>query len=183
MGELPQFYFAGYLVQEPFWTKWPGREGMTVASIERSVHPEFKMTWDEVNGLQNVTRFHLALPDMHRFPGYRLGCYLVEAEGLETVQWTAQEGKPMRVLEYAPFIQRADDGLKRLGYEVVDCEIEAISILNNCGWSLKQIEPVAGRLNEHALFDTYEQARLFKEFLREEPDDPHSLGAVFEVWG
>jgi hypothetical protein len=83
---------------------------------------------------------------------------------------------------------RGDDGLKRLGYEVIDAKIERLSILNNCGYSIDEIEANAGRLNEFSLFETVEDARKFQRYIKTESadrhlDEAHSDGVIFEVWG
>jgi hypothetical protein len=94
---------------------------------------------------------------------------------------------PLRY-DYAMHLVRRDDGLKRLGYEVIDAKIERLSILNNCGYSIDEIEANAGRLNEFSLFETVEDARKFQRYIKTESadhhlDEAHSDGVIFEVWG
>jgi hypothetical protein len=89
---------------------------------------------------------------------------------------------------YALHLVRAKDGLQRLGYEVIDAEIERLSILNNCGYSIEEIEANVGRLNEFSLLETAEDARKLQRYIKTETadhhvDDAHSDGVIFEVWG
>jgi len=94
---------------------------------------------------------------------------------------------PLRY-EYALHLVRANDGLKRLGYEVIDAKIERLSILNNCGYYIEEIEANAGSLNEFSLLETVGDARKFQRYIKTETgdhhvDEPHSDGIIFEVWG
>ena len=141
----------------------------------------------------NLTEFLLTPPDISQFPGWLLYGYLVEREAIPRLHveiLDPQKGRivgPLRY-EYALHLVRADDGLKRLGYEVIDAKIERLSILNNCGYSMDEIESNVGRLNEFSLLETVEDARKFQRYIKTDTadhhvDDGHSDGVIFEVWG
>jgi hypothetical protein len=188
------FVFVGYLVQERYVRNWWKREGMRLASLENTVHPSLeKPQWQSVRGVRNLTEFLLTPPDMSKLPGWILCGYSVEREAIPRLHveiFDPQKGRilgPLRY-EYALHLPRANDGLKRLGYEIIDATIHRLSILNNCGYSIEEIEANAGRLNEFSLLDTVEDARKFQQYIKTETDDhhvddPHSDGVVFEVWG
>jgi hypothetical protein len=186
---MPDFLFAGYLVQEPYLTNWPRREGMKVATIEREVHPRFQRRWEQVRGVANTTEFHTALPQEPE-PGWVINAYSVERDAVETVRWSKVDdgGQSPRTFAYALYAIRADDGLKFLGYEVVDAEIERLSILNNCGYTVEQVSEMAGPLNEYSLFSSVAHAERFKEVIKTDPKNPgiipdHNRGVIVEVWG
>jgi hypothetical protein len=188
------FVFAGYLVQERYVRNWPRREGKRLASLENTVHPSLEEPqWQSVGGVMNLTEFLLTLPDMSKFPGWLLCGYSIEREAiprLHVKMTDPQKGiirGPLRY-EYALQLVRADDGLERLGYEVIDATFERLSILNNCGYSIEEIETNAGRLNEFSLLETAEDARKFQRYIKTETedhhvDDGHSDGIIFAVWG
>ena len=186
------FVFVGYLVQERYVRNWWKREGKRLASLENTVHPSFeKPQWQSVGGVLNLTEFLLAPPDMSEFPGWLLYGYSVEREAIPRLHveiLDPQKGRivgPLRY-EYALHLVRANDGLQRLGYEVIDAKIERLSILNNCGYYIEEIESNVGRLNEFSLLETAEDARKFQRYIKTETadyhvDGAHSDGAIFEV--
>jgi|SRR5580700_1160130 hypothetical protein len=189
------FVFVGYLVQERYLRNWWKREGKRLASLENTVHPSLeKPRWQSVRGVLNLTEFLLTPPDMSHFSaGWILCGYSVEREVIPRLRVEIrdpQEGiilGPLRY-EYALHLVRANDGLRRLGYEVIDSKIERLSILNNCGYSIEEIEANAGCLNEFSLLETVEDARKFQRYIKTETenhhvDDGHSDGIIFEVWG
>ncbi len=187
------FVFVGYLVQERYVRNWWKREGKRLASLENTVHPSFeKPQWQYVGGVLNHTEFLVAPPDMSKFPGWLLYGYSVEKAAIPRLRvemLDPQKGRisgPLRY-EYALHLVRADDGLKRLGYEVTDAKIERLSILNNCGYSIEEIEANVGRLNQFSLFEGVEDARKFRRYIKtgtadHHVDDAHSDGVIFEVW-
>jgi hypothetical protein len=70
----------------------------------------------------------------------------------------------------------------------MDAQIHRLSILNNCGYTLEQIERNAGPLNGFSLLETAHDARRFQKYIKTETDDhhvdnAHSEGVIFEVWG
>lgn len=180
---MTDFAFVGYLVQEPYLENWPQRESMKVATIERDVHPDFKREWEEVDGLLNTTEFHIALP-REQESGWVINGYYIERNGIDSVRWSKAPdgGESTRSFEYALHINRENDGLVVLGYELVDCNIERLSVLNNCGYTLEQIRKVAGELNNFALFSEPQQAQAFQAFVSKRGGS-HSQTAIFEIWG
>lgn len=186
---MPDFLFAGYLVQEPYLTNWPRREGMRVATIEREVHPGFQHRWEQVHGVLNTTEFDTTLPKEPE-PGWVVNAYAVERAAVELVRWSKSVGNGHTVMtfEYTLHTTRADDELILLGYEVVDAEIERLSILNNCGFTVGQVLTMAGPLNEYGLFSSLADAGRFKEAIKTNPIDAkviadHNRGFIVEVWG
>jgi hypothetical protein len=189
------FVFVGYLVQERYVRNWWKREGKRLASLENTVHPSLeKPQWQSVGGVLNLTEFLLTPPDMSQFDaGWVLYGYSVEREVIPRLHVEILDPQKGRILgplryEYALHLVRADDGLRRLGYEVIDSKIERLSILNNCGYSIEEVEANAGRLNEFSLLESVEDARKFQRYIKTETenhhvDDAHSDGVVFEVWG
>src|SRR6266513_2563174 len=189
-----EFVFVGYLVQERYVRNWWKREGKRLASLENTVHPSLeKPQWQSVGGVLNLTEFLLTPPDMSKFPGWVLCGYSIEREAIPRLHvelLDPQKGRirgPLRY-EYALHLVRTNDGLKRLGYEVIDATIERLSILHNCGYSIEEIEANAGRLNEFSLLGTVEDARKFQQYIKTETedhhvDDGHSEGIIFELWG
>ena len=182
------FVFVGYLVQEPFVRNWWMRDGKRLASLENTVHPSFGFQWQSVKGVLNLTEFLLVPPDMSKFPGWLLYGYSVERDAIPRLRVKMPDRimGPLRY-EYALQLARADDGLKLLGYEVIDATIERLSVLNNCEYSIEEIEANAGRLNEFSLLETVEDARKFQRYIKTETADhhvdSHSDGVIFEVWG
>jgi len=174
------FHFVGYLVQEPYLKNWPQREGLQVATIERDVHPDLQREWKEIGGFLNATEFRTTLP---RVPeaGWVLNGYSIEPDAIETVLWYKTD-KPEKTFLYALHTQRANDELLVIGYELVDCAIERLSILNNCGYSLDEIHRVAGELNRYGLFDSSGQAKEFQKYVASR-NYTHNCSAVFEVLG
>src|SRR5215467_1266547 len=189
------FVFVGYLVQEPYVRNWWKRDGLKLASLENTVHPSFeKPQWQSVGGVLNLTEFLLAPPDMSKFPGWLLCGYSVEREAIQRLHVAMLDpARKQRIVgplryEYALHLVRANDSLRRLGYEVIDAEIERLSILNNCGYTVAEIEDNAGHLNEFSLLESVGDARKFQQYIKTETadhhvDDAHSDGVIFEVWG
>jgi hypothetical protein len=179
------FVFVGYLVQEPYLHNWPRREGLTVATIERDVHPESKREWEEIDGVLNSTEFHTKLP-LEPEAGWVLNGYAIERSAIEEVVWskTKREGmfEAVQTFKYALHGKRADDSLAVLGYELVDCHIERLSVLNNCGYTMEQIRKVAGDLNEFSLFSDPGQAQAFQKYVVQHGGS-HACTAIFEVLG
>ena len=180
---MTNFVFVGYLVQEPYLTRWPRRDGMKVATIERDVHPAFKREWQEIEGVLNTTEFHITHPKTPE-AGWVVNGYAVERDGIDTVRWSTAAGNDdaPKTFEYALHTRRENDGLVVLGYELVDCKIERLSVLNNCGYTLEQISKEAGDLNEFALFSDPRQAQVFQTYVSNRGGS-HSQAAIFEVWG
>jgi hypothetical protein len=189
------FVFVGYLVQERYVRNWWKRGGKRLASLENTVHPSLeKPQWQSVGGVLNLTEFLLTPPDMSQFDaGWVLCGYSIQREVIPRLHVEILDPHEGRILgplryEYALQLVRADDGLRRLGYEVIDSKIERLSILNNCGYSIEEVEANAGRLNEFSLLESVEDARKFQRYIKTETenhhvDDAHSDGVVFEVWG
>ncbi|MGB7280936.1 MAG: hypothetical protein WBE13_01640 [Candidatus Acidiferrum sp.] len=199
------FIFVGYLIQEPFWRRWPGREGYRVASIEREWHPKFnKYQWSKIDGVDNPTRFLTELPDLDRLPlephdcksqmhkqspGWVVSGYAFPQDVIEQRTMVSTDGK-QKLLEfgYAPKLQRAADGLKLLGYEVLDADDIFLSILNDCGYTVEQVREMAGPLNEYSLLPSLAEAERFKEAIKIDPLNPrvipdHNQGIIVEVRG
>lgn len=189
-----EFTFVGYLVQEPYVTNWWKREGKRLASLENTVHPSLeKPQWQKVEDVINPTEFLLSPPDMSKFPGWVLCGYSIEREAISRLRdeiLDPAKGRmpsPLRY-EYALHLRRNEDGLERLGYEVSDAIIHRLSILNNCGYTLEQVEANAGPLNRFSLFDSLHDAQRFQKYIKTETedhrvDDGHADGVIFEVWG
>lgn len=186
---MPSFLFAGYLVQAPYLTNWPRREGMRVATIERELHPGYRRKWEQVHGVLNTTEFDTKLPPQPG-PGWVINGYAVEPDAVEMVKWgkRVDGGNTPTTFEYTLHTTRSDDGLMFLGYEVVDAEIERLSILNNCGFTVRQVLEMGGPLNEYSLFSSLPDAGRFKETIKTDPRHPrvipdHNRGFIVEVWG
>ena len=193
MSEL-EFTFVGYLVQEPYVSGWWKREGKRLASLENTVHPSFeKPRWETIGGIMNETEFLLAPPEMSGFPGWVLCGYCIERTAIPRLRVEMLDPQRGRVLgplryEYALHLTRFNDGLERLGYEVMDAVIHRLSILNNCGYTMEQIERNAGPLNQFSLLETVRDAKRFQEYIKSDTedhraDDCHADGVIFEVWG
>jgi hypothetical protein len=62
-----------------------------------------------------------------------------------------------------------------------------LEALNNCGYSIEEIEANVGRLNEFSLLETVQDARKFQQYIKTETADhhvdSHADGVIFEVWG
>jgi hypothetical protein len=194
MNENTEFVFVGYLVQEGYVSGWWKREGKRLASLENTVHPLFeKPQWKTIGGVLNTTEFLLTPPDIAKFPGWVLCGYSIERGAIPRLRveiLDPQRGRtpgPLRY-EYAVHLTRSEDGLVRLGYEVMDATIHRLSVLNNCGYTVEQIEKNAGPLNRFSLLETAQDARRFQEYIKTETedhdvDDGHADGVIFEVWG
>lgn len=203
---MSEFIFVGYLIQEPYWKDWPKREGYRVASIEREFHPEHnRHKWDNVQGIENPTRFlthfpHLeALPlEPHRCqsglhkqsPGWVVCGYAVPREVAEQPRTITIKGREVTLYDfrYAMKMQRSADDLKLLGYEVVDEGDMFLSILNNCDYTVAEVHAMAGPLNQYSLLSSVEEAERFKEAIKTDPLNPHIVpdhnrGVIVEVWG
>jgi hypothetical protein len=189
-----EFIFVGYLVQERYVSGWWKREGKRLASLENTVHPSLeKPQWLTVEGVMNPTEFLLTPPDMSKFPGWVLCAYSIEREAISRLRDEVLDPLKRRMpgplrYEYALHLHRSEDGLERLGYEVSDAIIHRLSILNNCGYTIEQVEANAGPLNQFSLFDSVHDARKFQSYIKTETvhhhvDDAHSDGVIFEVWG
>jgi hypothetical protein len=179
MTEDP-FLFVGYLVQEPYPVD-PRFPAMRLATIDRPIHPALdRILYETIGGVPNVTRFLTALPDASRYPGYVLNGYAIESAkvvpelGLDGV--TVYPSK----YEYARHWRRPHDGLRVLGYDVVDEAAHPFSVLHYEDYSLGEIEREGGPLNRWALFDSPADAEKFCRYaLRENQTD----GTVWQVWG
>lgn len=203
---MNEFVFVGYLIQEPYWTAWPEREGYKVASIEREFHPRYnKHHWNEVGGMLNPTPFLTQFPHLeslslepHRCqsrlhkqsPGWVVCGYAVPREVAKQPRMIGLRNRELTLYDfrYALKMQRGADGLKLLGYEVVDRDDLFLSILNNCGYTIQQVEVMAGPLNSYSLFSSSEDAERFAEAIKTDPSNPniipdHNQGIVIEVWG
>jgi hypothetical protein len=182
---MTDFLFIGYLVQEPYLLNWPKREGLKVATIERDVQPEFKREWEQIDGVLNTTEFHSTLPGATA-AGWVLNGYQIERSAIEEVVWSKIKSngadEAVQTFKYALHAKRANDGLTVLGYELVDCCIERLSVLNNCGYTLEQIRKAAGELNEFSLFNDPDQARSFQKYVAQHGGS-HARAAIFEVLG
>jgi hypothetical protein len=194
MNENTEFLFVGYLVQERYVSGWWKREGKRLASLENTVHPLFeKPQWKTIGGVLNTTEFLLTPPDISKFPGWVLCGYSIERGAIPRLRdeiLDPQRGRMPGPLTYgyAVHLTRSEDGLERLGYEVMDAKIHRLSILNNCGYTVEQVEENAGPLNRFSLLETAHDARRFQEYIRTETedhhvDDGHADGVIFEVWG
>jgi hypothetical protein len=202
---MKNFIFVGYLVQEPYWTTWPKREGFRVASIEREWHPRLnKHQWNTVGGVENPTRFLTELPRLEslslephdcksRFhkqnPGWVISGYAFPRDFVEQETMTSTDGKvTLHEFEYALKMERTRDGLKLLGHEVLDAEDTFLSTLNDCGYTVEQVREMAGPLNEYSLLSSVADAEQFKEGIKTDPRKPkiipdHNRGIIVEVWG
>ena len=199
------FIFVGYLIQEPYWKTWPKREGYRVASIEREFHPVFnEHQWDNVQGIENPTRFITRLPNLENLslephqcgsvlhkqsPGWVISGYALPREVVEQRTITSTD-KKHSLLEfgYATRMHRNGDDLTLLGYEVVDKDDLFLSILNNCGYTVEQVREMAGPFNEFGLLSSEADAEGFKQAIRIDPKNPkitpdHNEGVILEVWG
>jgi hypothetical protein len=199
------FTFVGYLIQEPYWTAWPMREGYRVASIEREWHPLLnKYQWNKVNGSENPTRFLTEPPDLtklalephdcrsllhRRFPGWVVSGYAFPQDFVERRTMTSSDGKhALLEFGYALNLRRPADNLNLLGYEVVDADDIFLSILNNCGYTVERVREMAGPLNEYSLFSSQGDAERFEESIKTDPVNPgiipdHNRGVIAEIWG
>ncbi len=187
---MNNFIFVGYLVQEPFLKHWPKREGYKVATIERDIHPSYdKFQWNLVSGVENPTKFLTALPQDPVETGWVLSGYALPGQVVEQRVLTSTDGKTtLQEFGYALKVQREGDSLELLGYEVVDEEMLFLSILNNCGYTVEEVQRMAGPLNGYSLFSSVVDAERFKEAIKTDPRDPkiipdHSRGIIVEVWG
>ena len=155
--------------------------GMRIATIDRAVHPALDaVRYEMIDGVANVTRFLTELPDMAHYPGYVLGGYAIERAAL--VPEKGIDGQTMlpSKYEYAKHWRRPDDGLRLLGYDVVDEPAHPFSILHSGPWSLSEVIEACGPLNSFGLFGTPEAARRFCDFVRAENEEE---GMVWQVWG
>lgn len=189
-----EFVFVGYLIQERYVKGWWKREGKLLASLENAVHPSLeKPQWQTVGGILNPTEFLLAPPDMSKFPGWILCGYSIERVAIPRLRDEILDPVKGRIpgplrYEYALHLTRSSDELERLGYEVTDATIHRLSILNNCGYTVEEVEEHSGPLNKFSLFDAVHDARKFQRYIKTETndhhvDDAHADGVIFEVWG
>lgn len=201
------FIFVGYLIQEPYWREWPKREGYRVASIERECHPEFnKYQWNQIGGVENPTRFLTEFPHLERLklephkcisrfhrknPGWVVSGYAFPRGFIEQETMTSTDGKvTIHEFGYALKMERnrGGDGLKLLGYEVLDAEDTFLSILNDCDYTVNEVKAMAGPLSEYSLLSSVADAERFKEAIKTDPRNPkivpdHNRGVIVEVWG
>lgn len=202
------FIFVGYLIQEPYWKTWPKREGYRVASIERERHPQVnKFQWNQVDGVDNPTRFLTEMPNLERLklephkctsrfhkknPGWVISGYAFPQDVVEQRTLISVD-KKQKILEfgYALKMTRGVDDLRLLGYEVLDANDEDwafLSILNNYDYTVEQVREMAGPLNEYSLLSSLADAERFKEAIKTDPKNPnvipdHNRGVIVEVWG
>jgi hypothetical protein len=203
---MSEFIFIGYLIQEPYWKAWPKRDGYRVASIEREFHPQYnKHQWNQVQGIENPTRFLTQFPQLEELslephqcqsvlhkqsPGWVVSGYAVPREVAEQPRTITIGGREATLYDfrYATRMRRNGDDLKLLGYEVVDEDDLFLSILNNCGYTVDQVREMAGPLNEYSLLSSREDAERFKEAIKTDPNNPkiipdHNRGLIVQVWG
>lgn len=202
---MSNFIFVGYLIQEPYWKSWPKREGFRVASIEREWHPVLnKFQWSKIDGIDNPTRFLTELPQLEslslephkcesvfhkRCPGWVISGYSFPRDFVEQETMTSTDGKvTLHEFGYAMKMKRTEDGLKMLGYEVLDAEDTFLSILNDCDYTVEQACEMGGPLNEYSLFSSVADAERFVEAIKTDPAKPnlipdHNRGVIIEVWG
>jgi len=174
------FLFVGYLAQVP-WLTDPELPGVRIATIDRDVHPALDtIRYETIAGVANVTRFLTYLPDMSRYSGYVLGGYAIARAAV--VAEKGIDGKTMfpSKYEYARQWRRPDDGLRLLGYDVVDERAHPFSILHSGPWSLAEVIDACGPLNDFGLFETPMAAQHFCDFAR---DDNQEEGTIWQVWG
>lgn len=202
---MRKFAFVGYLIQEPYWRTWPNREGYRVATIEREFHPIFnKHQWDDVRGVINPTRFLTRFPRLEKLPlephqcrsvlhkqspGWVVSGYALPLDfvGRRTITSTDKK-ESLLEFGYAAKMERDDDGLKLLGYEVVDEDDLFSSILNNCGYTVERVREMAGALNEYSLLPSVADAERFEDAIRINIENPriapdHNRGVSLQVWG
>lgn len=202
---MSDFVFIGYLIQEPYWKTWPKREGYQLASIEREYHPRYnEHQWNNVQGVENPTRFLTRLPHLEELslephqcqsvlhkqsPGWMVSGYALPRHVIEHRTITSTDKKTTLVeFGYATKMQRNGDDLKLLGYEVVDEDDLFLSILNNCDYSTDQVGDMGGPLNEYGLLSSVKDAERFKDAIKADPKNPsiipdHNRGLIVEVWG
>lgn len=174
------FLFVGYLVQEPY-TIDPRIPGARIATIDRPVHSELdQIRYELINGIPNVTRFLTYLPNMDQFPGYVLNGYAIDStrvlpeKGIDGVSIYPSK------YEYAKHWTRPQDGLRVLGYDVVDEPSHPFSILHSQNYSLDEIQTNCGMLNQFGLFNEARDAKSFCEYIESVDQED---GTIWEVWG
>jgi hypothetical protein len=195
---MNEFIFVGDLIQEPFWQSWPGRAGYRIASIEREFHPEFNQPqWTKVQGIENPTVFLTQFPHLedlslephwcqsllhNQSPGWVVSGYALPQSVVKRRPITSTDHtSSLLEFAYAMKMQRDNDHLTLLGYEVVDEDDLFLSILNNCGFTVEQVGAMAGSLNEHILFSSPEDAQRFKEAIKIDPRHPGISPTIIEV--
>jgi len=115
--------------------------------------------------------------------------YSFQRDFVEQETMTSTDGKvTLHEFGYALKMKRTEDGLKLLGYEVLDAEDTFLSILNDCDYTVEQVREMAGPLDEYSLFSSVEDAERFKEAIKTDPLNPkvipdHNRGVIVEVWG
>lgn len=175
-----EFLFVGYLVQVPYLVDEQS-PGLRIATIDRPVHPALDhVRYEMVGGIPNVTRLLTELPDMVQYPGYVLNGYAIERS--KVAPEVGLDGKTIfpSKYEYAKHWRRPDDGLRVLGYDVVDEPAHPFSILHSGPYTLPKINLECGTLNNFGLFDNIEAARCFCKFIRH---DNQEEGTVWQIWG
>jgi len=197
-----EFTFVGYLIQEVYVDTWPKRGGYRVASIERECHPHFnKFQWNQIEGIENPTRFLTEKPILENLSlnphkctsrfheknhGWIVSAYGFPQDIVQNRTLTSVD-KQHTILEFAYALKmvRGADGLRLLGYEVVDANDEDWafrSILNDSEYSAEQVRSMAGPLNEYSLFANIEDAERFKEALGDQGQN-RTRGFIVQVWG
>jgi hypothetical protein len=122
-------------------------------------------------------------------PGWVVSGYSFPRSVVEQRKITSMDGTvTLQEFGYALKMQRSKDDLGFLGYEVVDEDDLFLSILNNCGYTVEQIQKCAGLLNEYSLFGSIVDAERFKESIKSNPHNPkiipdHNRGIIVGVWG
>jgi hypothetical protein len=177
---------------QPFLRKFPGRTEFLLASIDlRDMHPDFESErYEQVGGVTNPTRYQLALPNMACYTGWSLNGYAIESRWIP--KWTEEvpppPGPPEQLVQFAYALKyrRPEDGLVRVGYDVIDGNFDFLSIAHNCGYSVADLMRLSGdTLNEFGLFRSADVARTFISTTgKEEPDESHlEKPVIVEVWG
>lgn len=115
-----------------------------------------------------------------RYPGYVLNGYAIERRSV--VPETGLDGTTVfpSKYEYAKRWRRPDDGLRVLGYDVVDEPAHPFSLLHSGPWTLAEIIEACGPLNGFGLFEACDEARRFCDFaLRDNQEE----GTIWQICG
>lgn len=188
------FTFAGYMVQEQFYEKLPSRKGYRLATMDtclRCLAPQFsEPMFCEVGGCVNPTVLMVRPPSVSLLPGYVLSGYAIETQVIRMLEseLTLPDGTVQRYERYgyARHLVRGDDGLRLLGYDVMDGDVnmEYLSIMNDL-YSIEETRTMAGELNRFGLLDDYGTAKKFAISAKNDANqDPHcEMPVVWQVWG
>lgn len=172
--------FVGYLVQTPYIRLTDGSE-MEIATLDRPIHPQFdNIRYEEVEGVTNVTKFLTHIPDKTSYPGYVINGYSIDVNAILPELGLDGETKYPSKYEYARKLLRPDDGLKSLGFDVIDEPAHPFSILHSGPYALKLVQKNIAPLNGHGLFGIFEDAENFCKFILQ---DNQELGTIWEVFG